>query len=392
MFLTSTKIQMKKTGLFLAVPLTAAVLCSCSGKHKEVADFAADFARKAQAGQVDSLKTVYPQIEDADSIAIKFVADSLSVEDTDNEGIYRVNFGGGVTATVRMDENGRMTVADTKGLFAYPKEKVQFAEKTGALKGEMTDAEKAKRMTIVDLMAEDIYEKYSAKRKNAVVNLGFTVTRDIMFMMDTGAGYYTLKNTTDEPVKGSEYTITWEDAYIGMGGDRTSHRTQTGKDIPANGTVRFPIQFTGHDSSSISKITMKELSNEEFMAIYTPVGNEYEAFIKENGDAISNAGKKLGDGPYYIQGKLGGKYAVHITLKQGMKDGLYYYDKNGPTAKLELKVQDFNPKTGKLKLEEHNDKGQVTGTFTGTLSETSFVGKMTSFQGKVYDFDMKVTK
>lgn len=136
---------------------------------------------------------------------------------------------------------------------------------------------------------------------------------------------------------------------------------------------------------------MKELSNEEFMAGYTPVGNEYEAYVKEHGDEVSAAGKKLSDGPYHIQGKLGGKYAVHITLDRGMKQGSYYYDKMGPSARLELKVLDFNPKTGKLILEEHNDMGQVTGTFTGTLSSTGFVGQMTSYQGKIYDFNMTVT-
>ena len=35
--------------------------------------------------------------------------------------------------------------------------------------------------------------------------------------------------------------------------------------------------------------------------------------------------------------------------------------------------------------------GQVTGTFTGTLSSTGFVGQMTSYQGKIYDFKMTVT-
>ncbi len=267
--------------MFITVPLAAALLCSCSGNKKEVTDFAADFARKVQSGQVDSLKMVYPQIEDADSIAVTFVADSLRVDDTDKEGVYNVSYGNGVAVTVRMDGDGRMTVLDSRGLFAYPKEKEQFAIKTGALNGDLTDAEKAKRMVIVDLMAEDIYSRYSDKRKNAIVNLGLTITKDIMFMMDEGAGHYTLKNTTDRPIKGSEYTVTWEDSYIGSGIEDTRYRTETGKDIPANGTVKFPFAFTGHAGSSISKITMKELSNEEFMAGYTPVGNEYEAYVKD---------------------------------------------------------------------------------------------------------------
>lgn len=384
--------QFKKTQTFLAVAFVAAMMVSCSGKEKKVADFATDFAHKVQTGQMYSLKMVYPQIENADSVAINFVADSLRVEKTDEKGIFKVNYGSGVTAVVKMDDNGQMSIAETKGVFAYPKAKEKFAEKVGALKGEFNDVEKAKRMAIVDLIAEDIYEDYSSRRKNAIVNLGFTITRDIMFAMEAGEGYYTLKNTTDMPIKGSEYTITWNDYYMGWGHDESKYRTQTGKDIPANGTVRIPSQFTGHEGSNLSKITMKELSNEEFMDTYTPVGNEYEAYVKEHGDDVKNVTKKLHDGPYKIKGKLGGKYAVHITIEKGMKTGSYYYDKNGSGATLALKVQDFNPKTGKLILEEQNDKGQVTGTFNGTLSSTSYIGQMTSFQGKTYDFDMEVTE
>lgn len=384
--------QFKKTQTSVAVAFVAALMVSCTGKEKQVADFATDFAHKVQAGQMDFLKMVYPQIENADSVAINFVADSLRVEKTDEEGIFKVNYGSGATALVKMDPEGRMSVTETKGVFAYPKAKEKFAEKVGALKGDFNDVEKAKRMAIVDFLAEDIYEDYSARRRNAIVNLGFTVTRDIMFAMEEGEGYFTLKNTTDMPIKGSEYTITWNDYYMGMGVEESKYRTQTGKDIPANGTVRITSSFTGHAGSDITKITMKELSNEEFMDTYTPVGNEYEAYVKEHGDDVKNVTKKLGDGPYHIKGKLGGKYAVHITIEKGMKTGYYYYDKNGAGATLALKVQDFNPKTGKLILEEQNDKGQVTGTFNGTLTSTSYIGQMTSFQGKIYDFDMEVTE
>lgn len=330
---------MKHSGIVVAIPLLAALLCSCSGKKKEVERFATDFAHKAQSGQMDSLKMIYPQIEDADSISINFVADSLKVDKTDKEGIYNVSYGNGVSAVVKLDNDGSLSVIETKGLFAYTKEKEGFAEKIGALEDDINDEEKAKRMAIVDLVAENIYEKYSNRRKNAIVNLGSTITEDITYMFETGSGYYTLKNTTDEPIHGNEYTITWTDSHIGMDGDRTSYRTEHGKDIPANGTVRIPYDFSGHDFTEISNIAMRELSNQEFMATYTPIGNEYEAYVKKHGDSVKNISKKLDDGPYHIKGKLGGKYAVHITLEKGMTNGSYYYDKYGPSAKLELRCR-----------------------------------------------------
>lgn len=381
---------MKQTTPIAVALLSATLLCACSGKKKEVSNFAADFAQKVEAGKVDSLKMVYPAIADADSIAIKFVADSLKVDETDKDGVYSVSYGNGVTALMQRADDGRITVVETKGLFAYPKDKITFAQKTGALKPGINDAEKARIMADVESMAEAIYEKYSARRKGAIQNLGLTITRDIMFMMDTGSGYYTLKNTTDKPISGNEYTITWLDEYIGIV-DSRGYRVEKGKDIPAYGTVRLPITFTGHAHTDIHKITMKELSADEFMAIYTPTGNEYETYLKENGSSSGKMNEKLSDGPYKIKGKLGGKYAIHMTLDKGMKTGSYYYDKNGAGNPLTLLIKSFNPRTGKIKIEEHNAKGEVTGTFTGTLSATSFSGKMTSFQGKTYAFDMAST-
>lgn len=383
---------MNTTKVLATACVATLLLCSCDGKKKEVETFATNFARNVEDGDIEALKSVYPQIEEADSIALEFNPDSLKVDKTDKENVYSIYYGNGVSATVSMKDDGSMEVTETKGIFAYPDAKEEFAKNIGALKGDLTDSDKAKRMTLVDFIAEDIYHNYSEKRKHAIVNKGATITKDIMFMMDAGSGYYTLMNTTDEPIKGDEYTITWEDIYLAAMVDETNHRVETGKDIPAHGTVKIPFQFSGHSQSSITKITMKELSNEEFMKTYTPKGNEYKEYVNEHGDDVTKGSSKLGDGPYMIQGKLGGKYAVHINLEKGMKSGSYYYDKNGPDATLELKVQEFNPKTGKLVLEEHNNKGQVTGTFNGTLSATNYIGQMTSFQNKVYDFDMTVTR
>lgn len=43
-------------------------------------------------------------------------------------------------------------------------------------------------------------------------------------------------------------------------------------------------------------------------------------------------------------------------------------------------------------MDEKNDKGEITETFIGTLSSDSYNGKMSSFQGKTYNFDLKVTE
>lgn len=388
---------MKKTKLIMAASFAGALLCACSGSDKDnaAADFAADFARKAQTGKIDSLKMIYPDIAAADSIAFTFNPDSISIVDTGKDSIYDVSYGNGVTAKIKMRGDGGGTVLETRGLFAYPSDKEAFARATGAVKLELADAEKAARMSVVDLLGDFVYDKYSERQKGAIAMGKRVVTKESMFMMDEGRGYYTLTNTTDKPIKAGDYTITWEDVYIGPMGDRTRYRTEKGRDIPANSAIRMNFSFSGHGGSLLVRVNMKQQSKEEFMASYKPDGSEYDSYVKEFGDPTKDNAAATGasaDGPFKISGKLGGKHAVHITLESGMKSGSYYYDKYGPSAKLRLKVLDYNPKSGAITLEEHNDNGEVTGTFTGTLTATAFRGKMTSFAGKTYDFNMVVVK
>lgn len=388
---------MKKTKLLVAATLTGALLCACSGRDGDNAanDFAADFGRKAQAAKMDSLKMVYPDIASADSIAFTFIPDSMSVVSAGKDSIYDVSYGNGVTAKIRLNGNGQGTILETRGLFAYPKDRETFARAIGAVKGDLSDAFKAKRMAAIDLVAEHIYDQYAARLKHAIVLGRPVVTKNITFAMEEGRGYRTLTNTTDKPIKGSDYTITWEGSYIGFGIEKTSYRTERGRDIPANGTIKVTYSFSGHSHGMPVKVNMKQKSKDEYMATYKPDGSEYDSYVKEFGDPTKDNAAATGasaDGPFKISGKLGGKLPVHITLNKGMKDGSYYYDKYGPSAKLHLKVLDYNPKTGSIKLEEHNDRGEVTSTFSGTLTATAFRGKMTSFAGKTYDFNMVVVK
>lgn len=55
---------------------------ACSGKANEekVKIFATNFAQKAVANQIESLKGVYPDIENADSVALKYVEDGIIVK------------------------------------------------------------------------------------------------------------------------------------------------------------------------------------------------------------------------------------------------------------------------------------------------------------------------
>lgn len=376
-----------------AAALTAALLCSCSGEKKTVTDFATSFAGWVADAKADSILAVYPDSKYAEKLAIDFVADSLTVDKSDTAGVYKVSYRNGVSALVKIDPNGNCSITETRGVFSYPKEKLEFARKTGALKDDETDVELATTMATVDALAGSLYEKYSQERKKAIVVSEPVITRDVMFMLDEGAGYYTLTNTTSQPVKGSEYTITWQGDYLGPMGDSTNHSVENGKDIPANGSVNIPFEFTGRYFPTLKKVTMKEMSVDEFFAAYEPQGREFATYVKDHGHvAPVVAGEGLGDGPFELNGKIGGKHAVRMTLDKGMKTGSYYYDKMGPQNPLNLKITEYNPKTGKLKLEETNANGEVTGTFIGTLSADDFTGSMTSYRGQTFNTVLKVNR
>ena len=382
---------MKKLHAICTSAIALTLACSCTDSHEQaVRDFATDFAAKVQNLQTDSLLAIYPDIAEADSISIEFEADSLTVTPSDSEGIYNVTLGNGASIMVRTNPGGTMTVASSKGIFKYPTAAISFAKKVGAFKQNPTptDVQLAEMMSNVESLSADLFDQYVASRKNAVKSLGFTTTKEPMFGMDEGRGYFTFKNTTDQDIKGNEYEITWLDEYMGWGQESRKRRITEGIDIPANGTARTEtVYFNWHGGSSVSAFTMKIPSKEQFFENFTPAGNEYAEFIKTH-DTSKKA--NLSDGPYALAGKLGTKLAIHMTIDKGMKTGSYYYDKYGPSYPLILTVKNFDKKTGKITLEEQNDKGEVTGNFTGVLTPESFEGKMTAYTGKTHPFNLSV--
>lgn len=175
-----------------------------------------------------------------------------------------------------------------------------------------------------------------------------------------------------------------------MGRDSRSRRITKGIDIPANGTARTEtIHFTWHGGSSVSAITMKIPSKEQFFENFTPSGSEYAEFLKTH-DPAKKA--NLSNGPYSLTGKLGDKLAIHMTIDKGMNTGSYYYDKYGSSNTLPLTVKNFDKNTGKITIEEQNDKGEVTGNFSGVLTPDYFEGEMTAYTGKALSFKLTVSK
>lgn len=384
---------MKKNQLLYVGLISLGLLSGCSGgksdEEQAVKEFSTNFAAKVQANQLDSLRAVYPLLENVDSVYMSFNADSLKIEQA-GEGLYKVRFNSASSMLVKYAEDGKISVKETTGVVAWPAESVAFAKGIGGVKGEMTDSAAMIVMDNLDGVRASLADEYINSRKNAINVGSIKITKQPMYGMDEGRGYVTLTNTTDQPIKGSEYSIIERHYYCHMGVEESYNRSEKGRDIPAKGSIKHNFSYSGHGFLQNVKVSMKTPSAEEFMANYTPKGDEWANYAKAHPEALRLKTDKLANGPYEITGKIGGKYAVTMHLNEGMKDGSYYYNKNGAKKPLTLKVKSFNPRTGAIVIEETAPDGKMSGTFTGTLSKDAFKGKMDVYNGNSFDFDLAV--
>lgn len=377
---------MSKMKLMAALVL-AAGLSACSG-DKDVREFAEKFGHELSDNDVAAIHEVYPESEKCDSFALDLIKDSIRIEKTDNPDIFIVSYGDGHSMEVKRKGENRFSVLSSKGLFAYPKAELRFAKATGALDKVKNDAGLAEVMDVIPAFRVYLYNEYKSKRKNALTNLGAKITKDIQYAVETGHGYYTIKNNTDDIIEGSEYELVWTDEYMGMAGYNSSTRVTPGKDVAPNNTITVPFTFTGHDFTSLSNIRIKDVTMDRFMTDFKAKGNEYETYRKAFPE--SKGRKDSPQGEIALAGKIGTKNAIHMSLDLDNHTGSYYYDKYGPGNRLTLAVKIYDPASGKIQIEERNPQGEVTGTFEGTLTSTELSGTMTNYKGKTFPFSFTV--
>lgn len=112
---------MRKIYLFAVVCLTIVGIIACASdkrnKGNKVQDFAESFSGYLKANQLDSIKAVYPSAN-FDSIA-PLTADSIQI--TETNGIYRIDFGGNKWIEAKENEDGTFTVENSNGIAAFPR-------------------------------------------------------------------------------------------------------------------------------------------------------------------------------------------------------------------------------------------------------------------------------
>lgn len=132
---------MKKLTYLMLICLVAVVACKKEESPEEKArNFAGWFVEKVTLNQTDSLAQYYDAIVDADSLATVMSDTLLVIENT--PGNFDVTLAEGITMNLSIDpENGAIKVNNTKGLFAYPDNVVQLAQRKGLWDTEQNDVE-----------------------------------------------------------------------------------------------------------------------------------------------------------------------------------------------------------------------------------------------------------
>lgn len=117
---------MRKIYLIYSLILVA-FLFSCNSKNEELKLFSQNFAEKAMANQIDSLISMYPALENIDSISVVGYEPQNIKITKGKEGIYKVELSPSVSLNIKY-ENGQPIIVDSYGLFVYPENIYEIAK------------------------------------------------------------------------------------------------------------------------------------------------------------------------------------------------------------------------------------------------------------------------
>lgn len=269
----------------LTLVTVAFFISSCeksASPEEQVKQFAINFAEKVSKNQKDSLTAIWLDVVKADSLALAFTADSIGVEPTQTAGKYKVNFGN-ADMLVSVAEDGKMTVGETHGLFAWPAEDIEFAKKTGQWKDGLNDPEQAERMGDKEFKTL-VTADFSKKMQDALkAEKKIIMIKDQVNPPEPGIMAAIIRNNSDIDISGTDYQVIFKisTSYAGM--EDISNKENPGKDISAKDTVQVTCYWGLHNQPIEARVKMK-LSNEQlFNKYFKATGNEYEDYLKTKG-------------------------------------------------------------------------------------------------------------
>ena len=255
---------MKKFATILMLIAGIGLIASCSKKatpEEEVRNYGKYFVEKLNANQLDSLTASYPDISKADSI-VPLQSDTILVVET-APGQYDLTLAEGVALKVNRSEDGNITVEESRGLFAFPADKVEIAKKTGMVNDSISDKLMGERIK------DDDFFKYVddgiKKSKSKLLTIkGGTVTNNSQQVID-GKDYKVIKNFY---VHGN---------YFSPGG--SSNTYSNGKTLKPGESMKISLVQALMGWETLTGIKW-QIPDEEIIVKYIPfTGKEYQEYL-----------------------------------------------------------------------------------------------------------------
>ena len=266
--------------LIISISIGEAFLTSCNtgGKptpEEEVRNYGKYFIEKLNANQLDSLKVSYPDIANADSV-VSVQSDSIIVVEA-APGQYEMTLAEGVVLKVNRADDGNITVAESKGLFTFPADKIDIAKKTGMWDDKLSDAQLNERMK-----DEGFFQYIQNQIKKKTSNI-----LSVKGGAELGVFNQYIVNNTDQPISGSDYVILKEETMRYEKDDiqynwawDTRKYTVPGRNIPPHGQIKEEVWIAPVGNSDLVTGVRMNLSLEQLQEKFAPfTGNEYQEYL-----------------------------------------------------------------------------------------------------------------
>lgn len=290
---------MKNRKLFYIVVFTGLlgiIASSCirrkSSQEDQVRNYGKYFIEKVSENELDSLISSYPEIEKADSL-VSIQSDTIYVEKMETPGEFEVTLADGVTLKVERDEDGEITVINSKGLFAFPAETYRLAKESGMLSDDPSDA------TVSERLKDKEYFSW-LKKKTSAKNVISLTPGSISYNSKMGYDDYdyytrqyqavetvTVTNNTSVDISGSDYSVvftskTW--ACCDYEGWYSRSKSVSGVDLAPgeSRTIRLSTEYDmwGQKPKIENPHISLKMSSEELASLSELTGNEYKEYLE----------------------------------------------------------------------------------------------------------------
>jgi len=265
---------MKKSIVILGLTATVLWFASCDS-NKEVKQFAADLAEAVKGGDKAKVEMMYPDVSESDSLSITFQADSVVVEKTETDNQYVVKLNSLQSMTVEKDQEGKLRVLNSKGLFAYEPGVVEFCRSVGCYDDALCDKDNSERMrdsAFVDYL--------NAKAEEIIKSKVRLEQKDYWVDYATEKVSIAIYNDSEFDLPDGSYVVTASVYFQGDGPAflRSSH--EYSEAIAKGDAAYYVVPATIDEMTYVrSSFALNHADMNALQRLYHPTGNEYQDYL-----------------------------------------------------------------------------------------------------------------